>query len=56
MTPAFLFQRALCLACSNFGAKTTREIDDNTNQQQQAEPAAANHRAAKIKTAAAEQE
>ena len=44
------------MALSDSGPKTTREIDDNTNQQQQAERAAANHRAAKIKAATAEQE
>jgi hypothetical protein len=44
------------VARSDFGTKTTREIDDNTNQQQQADPAATDHWAAKIKAAATEQE
>jgi hypothetical protein len=53
---SFHFSRALCMARSDSGTKTTRKIDDNTNQQQQADPAAADHWAAKIKAAAAEQE
>jgi hypothetical protein len=38
------------------GAESTQEIDDQTNQQNQAQPAAADHRTAKVKATAAEQE
>jgi hypothetical protein len=38
------------------GAESAREKDDKTYQQNQAKPAAANDGAAKVKSAAAEQE
>ena len=41
---------------SNTPAESTREIDDETNYQNQTEAAAANRRSAEVKSAATEQE
>jgi hypothetical protein len=41
---------------SNAPAESTREIDDETNYQNQTEAAAANRRSAEVKSAATEQE
>ena len=43
-------------ACSSLGAKSTHQINDQADQQDQSQPTTADRRTANIKTAAAEQE